>query len=256
MRSRWEGVRADLLRSVTTLQAEQQFNQIDDAALERFTSPSALVAHLNDSDGNRDEKDRIYGVLVEAVQCRVAWSELATAILWLGLWSRLDGLYRWRLRDFLPEPDELVATIGFCFTAVIGRADLTRIRRMAATLSLNTKRDLTQALKRRWAETRRRADLPEDDQLAGQREVEPAFIASGGTEEQEIAALRARLIPIVGTRDIDLVLAVVLGETQKEAGARLGLSHEVSRKRYGRALDKIRAFENEVVPFPPRKVRL
>jgi hypothetical protein len=40
------------------------------ASLEEFTSPASLVAYLNDQGGDLDRKDRIYNVLVEAVQRR------------------------------------------------------------------------------------------------------------------------------------------------------------------------------------------
>lgn len=255
MRARWEGVHADLLRSVSTLEAERQFNEIKDASLGEFTSPASLVAYLNDPDGDLDEKDRIYDLLVGAVQSRNDRSDLAAAILWLGLWPALDRIYRRRLHRFMPEVDELVEAIGLSFTVAIGRVDLERSHRLAATLTMNTHRDVTEVLKRRGRDAGGRADLPQDDRLAEQREVAPAFLARGGAEEQEIASMRGRLLPIVGPRDVDLVLAVVLGETQKEAGARQGLSHDVSRKRYERAIERIRAVEPVVVPFPLRKVR-
>ena len=51
---------------------------------------------------------------------------------------------------------------------------------------------------------------------------------------------RAWLEPIVGA-DAELLLAVlVLDETQREAGHRLGLSHEAARKRFQRALTRLR----------------
>jgi hypothetical protein len=255
MRARWEGVRADLLRSVSTLQAEREFKGIHEPVLDRFESPSALVAYLTSPSGNLDEKDRIYDALVRATQGHVAWSELATAMTWLGLWPALDAIYRRKLYRFRGA-SELVSTIGVCFSAAVARADLTRIRRLAATLTMNTERDLTDELKRRGKDEARRDGLPEDDRLVEERQVELRFLAEGSSEPQEIVALRTRLLPIVGRRDLDLVLAVVLGESQREAGAQLGLSHDVARKRYERALDRIRAAEGSVVPFQPKKVRL
>ena len=57
MRARWEGVRADLVRSVSTLQAERQFKGIHEAVLGRFESPSALISYLTSPSGDLDEKD-------------------------------------------------------------------------------------------------------------------------------------------------------------------------------------------------------
>ena len=258
MRARWEEVRASLLSSVTTLQAEQEFRAFRETstAFTRFESPSALVASLNAPAGDLTEKDGIYRVLVTEAQAGGGQADLATAILWLGLWPGLDNIYRSHLRHFWPNPDDLVSALGASFTAVIARANISRIHRVAATLVWNTERSLIPELRRKWRDESVRADLPEDDLLAESRELVESFLARGVTENQEIVALRARLLAVVGDRDVDLVLSVILGDTQKEAGARFGLSHDVARKRYERALDRIRDSEGVVVPIRPRKVRL
>lgn len=256
MRARWESVRAALVSTITTLDSERDFRSVRETemALRRFESPSALVAYLTGRGGDLDEKDRIYGVLVGSVHAHAGWSELAAAIAWLGLFPALDAVYRRRLRFFGRNPDELVSALCEHFAAAIGSADLTRIQRLAATLVMNAERRLVDDLKKRWKVEARRADLPDDDRLARQREVAPALL-EGRPGIQEIAALRARLLPIVGT-DVDLVLAVSQGESQRAAGERLGLTHEVARKRYQRALDRIRDSEAVVVPFRPQNQRL
>ena len=58
--------------------------------------------------------------------------------------------------------------------------------------------------------------------------------------DEDVAVLRAWLEPIVGA-DAELLLAVlVLDETQREAGERLGLTHDAARKRFQRALGRLR----------------
>jgi DNA-directed RNA polymerase specialized sigma24 family protein len=58
--------------------------------------------------------------------------------------------------------------------------------------------------------------------------------------EDDVETLRDLLIGIVGG-DADIVLgATVYGLSQREVAERLGLSHEVTRKRYQRAIDRIR----------------
>src|SRR5450759_1663646 len=144
MRARWESVRAALVSTITTLDAEQDFRRSrePETALRRFESPSALVAHLTSPGGDLGEKDRIYGVLVAAVQRRVDWAEVATTIIWLGLWPALDAIYRRKLRFFSRSADELVSALCEHFAAATGSADLARIRRLAATLTMNTERRL------------------------------------------------------------------------------------------------------------------
>ena len=64
--------------------------------------------------------------------------------------------------------------------------------------------------------------------------------------DEDVEALRDLLIDIVG-EDADLVLgATVYGLTQREVGERLGLSHDATRKRFQRAIERIRQhFEAE-----------
>ena len=71
----------------------------------------------------------------------------------------------------------------------------------------------------------------------GPGEVQPTGLSFAG----ELAALRARLVRVIGP-DADLVLAVlVLDADQREAAALLGLGHEAARKRFQRALHRLRA---------------
>ena len=138
MRARWMALHESLVRSITTLKADQQFKTAGkvEKVLERFDADT-LVAHLTAKDGDRDEKDRIYGALVRAVQSRSDWADLATALLWLGLWPWLDAIYGHRLRDFIGRPDELVTEISFIFTTTVGRIDLA-VRGVAQRLRATT----------------------------------------------------------------------------------------------------------------------
>lgn len=58
--------------------------------------------------------------------------------------------------------------------------------------------------------------------------------------DTDVTELRAWLAEIVGA-DAELLIAVlVLDENQREAAERLGLSHEAARKRFQRALSRLR----------------
>lgn len=257
MRASWEALHAGLDRSVRTLQADQAFQQAKQqhGALAAFDDPKKLVAHLTSKTGDLDEKDRILGTLVTLVQQR-EHQELAAALLWLGLWPGLDAVYRRRLRHFLEQPAELVAELAEAFTALVERLDLDVVHRVAATLVRSTECDVMERRKRRWAEVNHGLEGEPNEPL---RDLEgdifsaswfdkaslERWAASGGelpslSFDEDVAVLRAWLEPIVGV-DAELLLAVlVLDETQREAGDRLGLSHEAARKRFQRALGRLR----------------
>jgi DNA-directed RNA polymerase specialized sigma24 family protein len=257
MRASWEALHAGLDRSVRTLQADQAFQQAKQLhpALAAFDEPKKLVAHLTSKAGDLDEKDRILGTLVTLVQRR-EHHEVASALLWLGLWPGLDAVYRRRLRHFRDQPDELVAELAEAFTALVERLDLTAVHRVAATLVRSTERDVMDHRKRRWAEVNHGLegepneplrDLEGDifsaswfDKVSLQRWAASDHDLPSLSFDEDVAALRAWLEPIVGA-DAELLLAVlVLDETQREAGERLGLTHDAARKRFQRALGRLR----------------
>jgi len=257
MRATWEALHVGLERSVRSLQAAQVFQQAKQQCpvLDGFDEPMKLLAHLTSKAGDLDQKDRILGSLVTLVQER-QHHEVASALLWLGLWPGLDAVYRRRLRHFRDQPDELVAEMSEVFTVLVERLDLAVVHRVAATLVRSTERDVMDHRKRRWAEDTHGLEGEPNEPL---RELEGHIFSASwfdkvslerwaalGNElpslsfDEDVAVLRAQLWPTVGA-DADLLLAVVaLGETQREAGERLGLSHDAARKRYQRALRRLR----------------
>ena len=244
MRAHWEALHESLARAVRTLEAARQFNEARKRkqALARFADAISLLAYLTAKSGDLDEKDAIYAALIELVQERGGGADLAMSIAWLGLWPALDAIFRRRLRHFR-APEELVSEIASCFTSQVQRADLSRISRVAATLTRNTERDVRDGRQATWAEEARRADLPEDRELGGP--VPPPELSELGLPadlgpEAEVAAIRALLVPIVGD-DTDLVIgAAIYGDSQHELADQLGITHEAARKRFQRALARLR----------------
>jgi DNA-directed RNA polymerase specialized sigma24 family protein len=246
VRARWEGLHAALVGSVTTLPAANQFQDLrrSEPALAPFDCAATLIAHLTRREGDLDRKDQIYAVLVRAVQARAPCSRLAHALLWCGLWPGLDRVYRRRLRYFARDPDELTEAISVAFTALVGRIDLASVHRIAATLVRSTDRDVM------YERQRVPIELAADATGLGEA---PAWVAPAAREPDgirptglsfagELAALRARLAPVIGS-DADLVLAVLVLDTdQREAAALLGLSHDAARKRLQRALRRLRTY--------------
>ncbi|MBC7174054.1 MAG: sigma-70 family RNA polymerase sigma factor [Polyangiaceae bacterium] len=273
MRASWEALHAGLDRSVRTLQADQAFQQAKHRhlALAGFDEPQKVVAHLTSKLGDLDEKDRILGTLVTLVQRR-EHHELASALLWLGLWPGLDAVYRRRLRHFLGEPDELVADLASVFTELVARLDLEAVHRVAATLVRSTERDVMAHRKRAWADDAHELngepneplrDLEGDifsaswfDKASLQRWAASGNVVPGLSFDDDVAVLRAWLGPIV-REDAELLIAVlVMDETQREAGARLGLSHDAARKRFQRALGRLREHLATSLSHSGREVRV
>lgn len=251
MRAVWQGVRSDLMRSIETHRARRQFEVIKQSRpeLQRFADVPSLFDFLHTKAADLDEKDRILAALVRSVQAGNPEGEVAKAILWLALWPGLDALYRRLWRHFPGAHEDLVSEIAVHFFLVVHRADLTRIRRVAATLLRNVERDVRSILRRTREERARLVELPDhDDQHEGCHGGYPGFarapsafgISPGSDADQETRLLRDRLFREIGAH-ADLVVAVVIvGERPIEVADRLGIAPEAARKRCQRALDSLR----------------
>jgi DNA-directed RNA polymerase specialized sigma24 family protein len=247
VRALWQSLHAHLLQSLEFHSARKQFGAVrqERPALKRYSDQFALLDFLHSKDGDQGEKNGILEALVNEAQDGGAGAQHAVTLLWLGLWPGLDGLYRRLWRHFRQAPDELVSAISEQFTVAVHRADLSGIRRLAATLLLNVERDIRCGLRRAWAERNLQVDLPEPDDLDALmhgRACRSSHLGlpPGASTDDETGLIRNYLARLVGV-DADLVVAVViLGEGQYEAANRLGISHDAARKRYQRAIQRIR----------------
>lgn len=253
MRAPWEAVHAGLCRSVRTVRSRQLFDELKlyCPTLGRFPDVASLIGYLLSDDADLDEENGIYAALVVAAQAPGRARETAMAILMVALWPGLDAIYRRSFRYFLRDDPEAAATelsseITARFAALVGEADLIRIRKVAATLVLNTQRQVTDGRRRTFRDLARWADEPDDDAFIPpgtpqRREPSDLGIAPGHTPEEERAAIRRWLEAIVG-RDAELVLAVVIdNDNMREAGERVGISHDLARKRFPAAIERIQA---------------
>jgi RNA polymerase sigma-70 factor (ECF subfamily) len=253
MRTCWEALQASLVHSVDTLEAHHEFDEARRAyrELEPFRRPGALVDYLTDRGGDLDTKDRIYALFVELAQTRGRVAPLSTALLFLGLWPALDGIFRRNLRHHLDDPGELVSGIWDRFTSAVHRADLRRIHRVAATLTRNTERAIRDGRRRGWDIGARCEGLPDDDVLpefdspsSGQG-LSDLGVLPWMTADEAIDRLRAVLVEVVGA-DADLVIGkVIYGVTQLEMAEQLGITHAAARKRFRRALARLKAHLEE-----------
>lgn len=270
-RRTWEALHGSLTRWADSLDAYRAFRRERQrqVELEPFEDPAALIDFLTSKDGDLDQKDRIYAALVRTTQRQGDGAELASTLLWLGLWPALDATYRRLLRRYFFEdregPEILVSEIGARFTNVIHGANLDRINRVAATLRLNVQRDILDGFKREWADERLRAPLPSEEyeedlpaNCLGDMKSARAVLKTRGVSklglpprvdvDEDIHALRGLLAKLVGSEaDADLIIGIaVLKENQRELGERLGISHDAARKRVQRVQPVVQRLKEEL----------
>lgn len=241
MRACWSSIHRSFTHSLNSLQANMAFQSARTrrSALAPFSEPGAVVAFLSDAGGDLDQKDNLLATLVTMAQEDAA-GDLAMALLWLGLWRGLDGVFRRQQRRGVP-PEDLLSSLSAAFTIVVHRLDIDRVTRIAATLLRNTERRILYERERQsvgeatveLTPTGELDDCSEDAQLL----------------DPDIARLRNWLTAVVGQCDAALLLrVVVLGDSYREAAADLGLSYENARKRTQRALARTRLWMSQAEP--------
>ncbi|WP_373371461.1 sigma-70 family RNA polymerase sigma factor [Stigmatella ashevillensis] len=211
-------------------------------ALSGFEQPDALVSFLTAREGESHVKDGLLAGLVVLVQMGAA-VRFFVALLWLGLWPGLDGVYRRCLRRMEREPAEVVSSIAASFMGLVVRVNLSSVQRVAATLVRGTERDALKAWCKEREEQRQRARLASLSEADGWEPVVQwpvPFVSRARSFNSEVEELRAWLLPLVG-EDTDLVVSVLLREEDYvDAGASLGLAPAAVRKRVQRALERLR----------------
>jgi hypothetical protein len=248
MRALWRSLHDDLMRSIETISFKKNFDVVRQSSprLQGFADHYALLDYLHAPAGDLDDKDRILAFLVEKAQGPGPHGETATILLWLALWSWLDAIYRRLSRYFVKAPEELVSEISDRFMVVVHRFDGARVRRVAATILRNTERLIRHDLREDWQRSGRTDPLSDEEmeRLAFPRQrarPETVFGLPPGTDiDTATAMLCTVLVSLIGA-DAELVIAVaILGELQNEAAARLAVSPGAARKRYQRAVARLR----------------
>jgi DNA-directed RNA polymerase specialized sigma24 family protein len=244
MRALWRSLHDDLMQSIDTIIFKKEFDTARQSSppLRRFADHYALLDYLHTSTGDLDDKDSILASLVAEAQGSGPTGEVATVLLWLALWPGLDALYRRLFRYFAKAPDELVSEISDRFMVVVRRLDSSRVRRVAATILRNTERLIRQGLQ----QSSRTDHLSDEEimrldctcQSSGQATV---FGFPQGTDSDIATAMLCTVLASLIGADAKLVIAVaVFGELQNEAAARLAINPGAARKRYQRAVARLR----------------
>lgn len=243
MPSVWQSLRKDMMRAIQTLSARREFLALkqDRPALQRFTDAASLLDSLHGDSRDLDDKDRVLAALVCAVQTGRGEAELPELLLWLALWPGLDALYHRLWRHFADAQDNLAAEIAVQFTLAIRRADLSRIRRLAATLVRNVERNARIPLRRARDAQARQVEFPDHGDPGAACCSSPSAFGMGPSGVDTTARLlRERLFRAMGA-EADLVVAVILvGERPGEIARRLGIRPEAARKRCQRAMESLR----------------
>jgi RNA polymerase sigma-70 factor (ECF subfamily) len=234
------------MRSIEGPEAVRSFEDLQarSPALSRFGSPVWTAAFLAHEGSDLQEKDQILRGLVREVHDKGPARRIAHVLLLLGLWPGLDAVFRRRRRLFRGDVQDLDTEIIDQFTAQVQRVPLQRVACLAATLVLNTEREIIDARirERRFATSCEPATLEALPAPPPSEQPPPSLfgLPSAQSDVQDVASLRRWLEPVVG-RDLDLVVETVLhGKTRLEVATTMGISHAAARKRLERALTRAR----------------
>ncbi len=243
MRAEWHALHTTLIRSSNRHGFHRHFGDLCQGAeaLKGVSEPAAVLDALHAPGGDPAAKNALLSALVSAAQAPGDGSEPATTLLILALWPGLDAVYGRLWRCFRREPELLVAEIAGRITQGIKRLDRDRVTWIAATLIRNTERDIRRMLARQWREGAMAEAFPEEGGIAVETGA-TVFVDAPCTDTDLMTVLLAeRLRAIIGD-DAALVMAIAVhGERQDAAAKAAGLSYEAARKRYQRALIKLRA---------------
>jgi hypothetical protein len=260
MRAHWQLLHEHFLRALNSQSIRKDFAMVKQArpALRHFTDQYSVLDFLHAREGDADEKNSILEALVNEAQSAGNVSKCAITLLWVGLWPGLDSVYHRLGRHFGQSPDELVSAISEQFTKAVHRADLSRIKRLAATLLCNIERDARLSLRRERAGPLDSYDLTLFYYGGAYSQFACGLPAAANPDDQ-MEKIRELLGGYVGV-DADLVVAVLItGEGQYEAAKRIGISYDALRKRYQRSINRLRIkvgkIRKDVVPFRQKNAR-
>ena len=250
MRRRWKTLHEELAVSIRTAEAQRAYRLLrrNWESLSDFEQPEALVSYLTAREGDFRVKDGVLAGLVTLVQMR-AESRFFMALLWLGVWPGLDGVYHRCLRRFRASPAEVVSEIAASFMGLVTRVNLSGVQRVAATIVRGTERDVLKAWRKALGaqlQGERDGALRKADGDVDQVVLPAPCVPLALSFDSEVAELRAWLRPLAG-EDTDLVVSVLLYEEgYVDVGASLGLAPAAVRKRVQRALSRLRKMKKKM----------
>lgn len=238
MSSNWSALHAQLLRQVNTLTFEHSYREVQRRCRQDLPpgDVSDLMQFLRDPAVDLGGKNSALKALVTEAQSGAA--ETTSTLLLLALWPGLDAARARIWRSYSGPATELAGDLVGRLTLEIGKLDLTRVTRIAATLLRNVERDLRRDLQRNDRQTPAARSV---DELIDGLSLAPLFPVVSTLPAPDLAAFRNRLSGILGA-DLHLVLLVAVGGcSQREAAQHLGIQYETARKRFQRAIARLSA---------------
>lgn len=229
----WHAIRDHLTRSSSQLHFQRDFDAIrrTQAALAAFRDPAALLDKLHSTPGDPKQKNLILSALVEAAQTDGRTSDCALTLLLLALWPGLDALRRRSIRRRIGTADEIVSDVLARTTEALRVLNLHRVNWIAATVLRNVERDMTRARKRDSA----RKNLTSGGDLDKVADSAGAGIGAAG-----YARLNGAVRELLGDDALLVIRVAIQGFSQTEVAVELGLSEAAARKRYQRAMRRLR----------------
>lgn len=229
----WHELRNRMVHSASSLKFQRGFDSIRSrqAALAPFRDPVALLTTLHLGPGNADQKNLILTALIEVAQGDGSTSDCALTILLLALWPGLDRIRRRSIWRRLGTADEVASDLLARTTEAVRSLDLGRVNRIAATVLRNIERDMIRARKREITHAESVSDIEPDS-------VPAELIGHQPTAED--AHLQGDLRKLIGADALLVIRVAIEGFSQLEAARELGLTEAAARKRYQRAMRRLR----------------
>lgn len=229
----WHEVRDHLMRSSSTLIFQRSFDTIRRTRnpVTPFRDPAALLDGLHRCPGDPDGKNLILMALVEAAQVDGPAADCALTTLLLALWPGLDAIRRRSIWRRIGSADEIASDVLARTTEAIRGLDLHRVNRIAATVLRNVERDMIRARQREAEREGTVSDIEPDDVPTDHGGQHPA---------PEDACLQDDMRKMIGADAILVIRVAIEGFSQAEVAVELGLSEAAARKRYQRAMRKLR----------------
>ena len=229
----WHEIREHLTASTSTFGFQRSFDILrqTQSALTPFSDPAALLNQLHRSDGDPGQKNLILLALTRAAQSDGPCADHALTLLLLALWPGLDGIRRRSLARRMGAAEDIASDLLARATEAIRTLHLGRVNWIAATVLRNIERDMIRVRQRDQA----RAHLASD--------IDPDTVMDGGDSGIGAAGYE-RLVDavqeVLGDDALIVIRVAVEGFTQAEAAAELGLTRDAARKRYQRAVRRLR----------------
>lgn len=239
MRAHWCALHFDFMQAANRLRFQTEFIAFRQGhtALCDVRDPADLLDRLHGQGGDPDTRNAVLRALVLVAQGEAA-SQTAITLLMLALWPGLDAVHSRLCRDYPQDRSEIGGDIVAQMTFGIRHLDLAAVHRIAATLIMNSERDLRRAYLR--VARQRHAAVPLEEGTVSGSAVAPDDPIGSPWDWQQL------LPPVLG-RDTALFVRIIrLGETQAEAARALGLSYGSARKRHQRAMQKLTALQKKL----------